>query len=65
MIHRKLKQYFEAGVKEVWVIDPESKEVEIWSGPGLPAGLTVNDAITSVLLPNFNLPLQELFSKRA
>ena len=23
-IHRKLKQYFEAGVKEVWLIDPEA-----------------------------------------
>src|SRR5271170_4595961 len=30
MIQRKLKQYFEAGVKEVWLIDPEAKEVEIW-----------------------------------
>jgi len=36
MIHRKLKQYFAAGVKEVWLIDPDSQEVEVWTGPALP-----------------------------
>src|SRR5437763_9338365 len=35
-IHRKLKQYFQAGVKEVWLIDPEGRESEIWTGPALP-----------------------------
>jgi Uma2 family endonuclease len=63
MIHRKLKQYFEAGVKEVWLIDPESREVEIWTGPRLPElELTGDAAIGSPLLPGFALPLQELFS---
>ena len=63
MIHRKLKQYFEAGVKEVWLIDPESREVEIWTGPQLPEHELAGDAaITSPLLPNFALPLKELFS---
>src|SRR6202040_3707439 len=51
MIHRKLKQYFEAGVKEVWLIDPESREVEIWTGPGLPEhSLREEESITSALL---------------
>jgi Uma2 family endonuclease len=63
MILRKLRQYFEAGVKEVWLIDPESREVEIWTGPQLPERELAGDAaITSQLLPNFALPLQELFS---
>src|SRR5579862_9339834 len=35
MIHRKLKQYFAAGVKEVWLIDPEARTAEIWTGPRL------------------------------
>jgi Uma2 family endonuclease len=63
MIHRKLKQYFEAGVKEVWLIDPESREVEIWTGPTLPdRALTVDEALTSPLLPDFRLPPADLFS---
>jgi Uma2 family endonuclease len=63
MIHRKLKQYFEAGVKEVWIIDPESSTAEIWTGPHLPDHeLTVADALSSPLLPGFALPLAELFA---
>ena len=62
-IHRKLKQYFAAGVKEVWLIDPEVAEVEIWTGPALPErALTNGDVLVSVLLPGFALPLTDLFA---
>jgi Uma2 family endonuclease len=62
-IHRKLKQYFEAGVKEVWLIDPETSEVEIWNGPTLPDhALSVGDVLTSKLLPDFELSVADLFS---
>jgi Uma2 family endonuclease len=60
-IHRKLKQYFEAGVKEVWLINPEDSAVEIRTGPSLPA-LAPGEALTSRLLPGFALSLDELFS---
>jgi Uma2 family endonuclease len=62
MIHRKLKQYFEAGVKEVWLIDPEVREAEIWTGRTLPDHtLSETDPIVSALLPGFALPLADLF----
>jgi Uma2 family endonuclease len=62
-IHRKLKQYFAAGVKEVWLIDPDSGTAEVWTSPTLPEReLTRADAITSPLLPGFSLSLEELFS---
>jgi Uma2 family endonuclease len=62
-IHRKLKQYFAAGVKEVWLIDPESREVEVWTGATLPdRALAVGEALTSPLLPGFGLPLADLFA---
>jgi Uma2 family endonuclease len=63
MIHRKLKQYFEAGVKEVWLIDPEVREIEVWTGTSLPAhDLTGNAVLESKLLPGFALPLEQLFA---
>ncbi|HSR05557.1 MAG TPA: Uma2 family endonuclease [Bryobacteraceae bacterium] len=63
MIHRKLKQYFAAGVKEVWLIDPDVKEIEIWKGPSLPDPvLAAGDTLASTLLPGFALPLEELFT---
>jgi Uma2 family endonuclease len=62
-IHRKLGQYFVAGVKEVWLIHPEDKTAEIWTGPSLPEReLTTADSLTSPLLPGFALSLGELFS---
>ena len=62
-IHRKLKQYFAAGVKEVWIVDPETATAEIWTGPQLPEHeLSGTDAITSALLPGFALPLAEIFA---
>ncbi len=63
MIHRKLKQYFEAGVKEVWLIDPESREIEVWTGPSLPDHALGGEAVLeSALLPGFTLPLADLFA---
>jgi Uma2 family endonuclease len=62
MIHRKRKQYFEAGVKEVWLIHPEVREIEIWTGPGVSEVLAAGDALTSTLLPGFELPLEDLFA---
>jgi Uma2 family endonuclease len=62
-IHRKMSQYFQAGVKEVWLVQPEDRTVEIWTGPKLPEqALTGTDSITSALLPGFALPLADLFS---
>jgi Uma2 family endonuclease len=63
MIHRKLKQYFEAGVKEVRLIDPDVREIDVWTGPSLPAqALAGNAVLESPLLPGFALPLEDLFS---
>jgi Uma2 family endonuclease len=60
-IHRKLKQYFAAGVKEVWLIDPESREAEIWTGSALSDVRDVADTLASPLLPGFSLSLSDLF----
>jgi Uma2 family endonuclease len=63
MILRKLGQYFTAGVKEVWLIDPETRTVDVLTGPVLPGReLTEGDVLTSNLLPGFSLALEALFS---
>jgi Uma2 family endonuclease len=62
-MHRKLKQYFDAGVKEVWVLDPATATGEIWVAPELTfRELATADSLTSPLLPGFSLPLVDLFS---
>jgi Uma2 family endonuclease len=62
MIHRKLKQYFATGVEEVWLVDPEACEVEVWTGPSLSEPVLADaGTLTSKLSPGFELPLQKLF----
>ena len=49
--------------KEVWIIDPESRTVEIWSSPNPPdRDLSIGEDLISALLPGFVLPLEKLFS---
>ena len=62
MIHRKLKQYFTAGVREVWLVDPESQEIEIWTASLPQRTLALSDSLTSKLLPGFELPVKKLFA---
>jgi Uma2 family endonuclease len=65
MILRKLGQYFTAGVKEVWLIDPEARTVDVMTSPTLPAReLADGDVLTTSLLPGFTLSLEALFSRR-
>ncbi len=49
MIHRKLKQYFAAGVKEVWLIRPESRGIEIRTGAGVPETLAAGEVIPQTI----------------
>jgi Uma2 family endonuclease len=62
-MHRKVKQYFDAGVKEVWVLDPATAIGEIWTAPSLTfRELAFTDSLTSPLLPGFSLLLADLFA---
>jgi len=62
-IARKLSQYFNAGVKEVWIIDPEARTADLWNGAAAPyRELAETDQLTSPLLPGFAVTLAELFA---
>ena len=62
MFARKRQQYFDAGVKEVWMIDHSEDEFEIWQGPLKPdRTLSHKDLIESKLLPGFSLAVVELY----
>jgi Uma2 family endonuclease len=61
LIHVKMRRYFETGVKEIWLINPQSHEAEVWKGPALADATEVADTLASPLLPGFSLPLADLF----
>ncbi|MGH9446168.1 MAG: Uma2 family endonuclease [Terriglobia bacterium] len=59
---RRIRQYFDAGVSRVIVIDPDEREVDIYSPDEPLRTLTVKDTVeVSGILPGFSLPVERLF----
>ena len=62
----KRQDYFAAGVRLVWEIDPRERTASIYSSPELPAAiLTEADVLDgSPVLPGFTLALRDLFAEQ-
>jgi Uma2 family endonuclease len=61
-IKRKLRQYFEAGVRVVWLIDPKSRTAVVHTSPKTMTKLSEGQALDGGdVLPGFSLSLAELF----
>jgi Uma2 family endonuclease len=62
----KLPLYAEAGVPEVWLIDPQAKTVEVLKLQGskylVDSTLAGQQVLTSTLFPGWKMPLAELFN---
>jgi Uma2 family endonuclease len=62
-IQRKLKEYFLAGTRLVWVVDPRQRHVRVYTAPDRFVVLTEADTLDGGdVLPGFQLPLRELFA---
>ena len=63
-IERKLGEYFLAGARLVWIIDPRRRTAAVYLSADAPAAtLTENDSLDGGdVLPGFRLPLRELFA---
>jgi Uma2 family endonuclease len=63
-MQRKLKEYFLAGVRLVWFVDPEARTVAVYASPDECVTLTEKDTLTGgEVLPGFALPLRQLFAR--
>jgi len=61
-MRRKLRDYFEAGVRLVWYIDPATRTAEAYSAPDQCLALAEQDVLDGGdVLPGFCVSLQELF----
>ena len=62
-MERKLREYFLAGVRLVWMIDPSKRTAEVYTAPDAPAAhLDETQALDGGdVLPGFTLPLAGLF----
>jgi Uma2 family endonuclease len=62
-MRRKTRQYFAAGSKTVWLVYPESKEIEVWaSAAGPKVVLGENDTLDAPeVLPGFSARVATFF----
>ena len=62
---RKRGEYFAAGGRLVWIVDPEPRTIEVYRpGGGEPTRLTEADTLSGEdVLPGFSLPLKDLFAE--
>jgi Uma2 family endonuclease len=63
-MRRKLREYFLAGVRLVWMIDPRKRQADVYTSPDAPAAtLDQSQALDGgEVLPGFTLPLADLFA---
>jgi Uma2 family endonuclease len=63
-MERKLRDYFTAGVRLVWYIDPATRSAKTYTGPDQCVDVAENDSLSGGdVLPGFELPLKELFKQ--
>jgi Uma2 family endonuclease len=61
---RKLNEYFDAGVKLVWIVDPDRRVVTAYTSPSESTRLTEAQTLDcGSLLPGFRLVLHDLFAE--
>jgi Uma2 family endonuclease len=63
-MQRKLRDYFAAGVKLVWYIEPHTRSAKSYTAEDRFVAVDENHSLTGGdVLPGFELPLTELFAK--
>jgi len=62
-LQRKIRGYFEAGMKLLWIVDPEMRTVTVYHSPIDLCILTADDALSGEeVLPSFSCTVAELFA---
>ena len=62
-IDRKLSEYFEAGCRLAWIIDPKTHTADVYTSATDSRHLRPNQSLDGGdVLPGFKLPLKELFA---
>lgn len=63
-MERKLKEYFLAGVRLVWIVDPRQRRVTVHTAPDRATVLTEGQTLDGgEVLPGLALPLARLFAR--
>ena len=64
-IARKRREYFVAGTRLAWIVDPRTRTVEVYTSPDAPDATLDQEQMLNggTVLPGFSLSLAELFAE--
>jgi Uma2 family endonuclease len=63
-MRRKRREYFAAGVRLVWIVDPKARTVDVYTKPQNPVTLEEDELLDGgAVLPGFTLDLTALFAE--
>jgi Uma2 family endonuclease len=63
-MRRKVREYFEAGVRLVWLLDPETRQVTVHTSPARTRIVREHQTLDGGrVLPGFELPLRQWFRR--
>ncbi len=58
----KLREYFMAGVRLVWYVDPKTQSVDVYSSPTGPTRFSSSDTLSGGdVLPGLEIPVSQIF----
>ncbi len=57
---RKLHEYFEYGVQEVWLIAPEERLAQVYDTPNEMRTVRAGESLSTELIPNWSMPVATL-----
>jgi Uma2 family endonuclease len=61
-LREKIKEYFAAGVRMVWIVEPEDRSVTVMTQPGQGQAIyEPGELLGGEVLPGFSCPISELF----
>ena len=61
-MQQKINEYLSAGVREVWLVDPDTRTVAVFHTTGTFRQLGSTDTLTSAELPDFSAPVADFFA---
>jgi Uma2 family endonuclease len=63
-MERKIREYFDAGARQVWLVDPEARTVRVYTSAGAFTLLDEEQTLDGgALLPGFRLPIRQWFER--
>jgi Uma2 family endonuclease len=63
-MERKRREYFQSGVRLVWIVDPDARTVATYTDPENPTILTEAEILQGgAVLPSFAMPVRDLFAE--